>query len=244
MFSKPDFGPDPYTMKHPSIFNWSGGKDSALSLYHTLQNPQFEVRHLLTSVNSETGRISMHGVRKELLEKQVAAIGLPLSLLSLPGEISMEAYDRLMRNQMIGFLEEGITHSIFGDIFLEDLKAYREQRLEEVGLKGHFPIWKRDTRELVHEFLDLGFRTLVVSVDGSKLDRSFAGRELDQAFLNDLPPHVDPCGENGEFHTFVFDGPIFKRTIEFKKGEVVGKEYKLSTKNDETVTYWFQDLMP
>ncbi len=231
-------------MANQSLFNWSGGKDSALALYHTLKNPDFEVSHLMTSVNSEADRISMHGVRRSMLEAQVAAIGLPLSLLSLPGEISMEDYDALMRKQMTRFIDQGITHSVFGDIFLEDLKQYREQRLAEVGLKGYFPLWKRDTRALIQEFLELGFRTLVVSVDGSKLDKSFAGRELDEAFLKDLPENVDPCGENGEFHTFVFEGPIFNNPVTFKKGEVVGKEYKLSGETDKTVTYWFQDLLP
>lgn len=229
-------------MEHKSLFNWSGGKDSALALYHTLNNPDFDVKCLMTSLNSEADRISMHGVRKSMLEQQVDAIGIPLSILSLPGEISMDDYDALMRKQMGGFINQGITHSVFGDIFLEDLKRYREQRLEEVGLSGYFPLWKRDTRELIHEFLDLGFKTMVVSVDGSKLDRSFAGRELDESFLNDLPENVDPCGENGEFHTFVFEGPIFNKSLYFEKGEVVGKEYKLSGDTDETVTYWFQDL--
>lgn len=229
-------------MAHKSLFNWSGGKDSTLALYHTLNNPEFDVKFLMTSLNSEADRISMHGVRKSMLEQQVEAIGLPLSILSLPGEISMEDYDALMRKQMEGFINQGVTHSVFGDIFLEDLKKYREQRLEEVGLKGHFPLWKRDTRELIQEFLDLGFKTMVVSVDGSKLDKSFAGRELDESFLNDLPQNVDPCGENGEFHTFVFEGPIFSKPVSFNKGEVVGKEYKLSGETDEKVTYWFQDL--
>lgn len=231
-------------MAKKSLFNWSGGKDSALALYHTLNNPDYDVKCLMTSMNSEADRISMHGVRRSMLEQQVEAIGIPLSILSLPGEISMEDYDKLMRERMNGFIESGITHSIFGDIFLEDLKKYREQRLEEVGLAGHFPLWKRDTKELIHEFLELGFKTLVVSVDGSKLDKSFAGRVLDQSFLDDLPEDVDACGENGEFHTFVFEGPIFKKPLAFTKGEVVGKEYKLSGETDKTVTYWFQDLLP
>ena len=231
-------------MAHQALFNWSGGKDSELALYHLQQDPAFELRQLLTSVNSEAERISMHGVRKEMLEKQTALIGIPLSVLSLPGEISMDDYDRLMRKELTRFVEQGITHSVFGDIFLEDLKQYREERLAEVGLKGHFPLWKRDTSELIREFLDLGFRTLVVSVDGSKLDQSFAGRELNEDFLNDLPPEVDPCGENGEFHTFVFEGPIFQSPVPFRKGEVVGKSYKLSKETEETVTYWFQDLLP
>lgn len=230
-------------MAELALFNWSGGKDSALALYHTLRNSQFEVKHLLTSVNSETNRISMHGVRLSLLHKQAESIGIPLSLLSLPGEISMEEYDQLMADKMQGFLDAGISTSIFGDIFLEDLKQYREQKLAQVGLKGDFPLWQRNTKELVNEFISVGFKTMVVSVDGSKLDQSFVGRIIDESFLNDLPENVDPCGENGEFHSFVFEGPIFKKPIRFERGEVVGKEYKLSKETGETVTYWFQDLI-
>lgn len=230
-------------MAELALFNWSGGKDSALALYHTLRNSQFEVKHLLTSVNSETNRISMHGVRLSLLQKQAESIGIPLSLLSLPGEVSMEEYDQLMADKMQGFLDAGISTSIFGDIFLEDLKQYREQKLAQVGLKGDFPLWQRNTKELVNEFISLGFKTMVVSVDGSKLDQSFVGRIIDESFLNDLPENVDPCGENGEFHSFVFEGPIFKKPIRFERGEVVGKEYKLSKETGETVTYWFQDLI-
>jgi uncharacterized protein (TIGR00290 family) len=230
-------------MAELALFNWSGGKDSALALYHTLRNSQFEVKHLLTSVNSETNRISMHGVRLSLLQKQAESIGIPLSLLSLPGEVSMEEYDQLMADKMQGFLDAGISTSIFGDIFLEDLKQYREQKLAQVGLKGDFPLWQRNTKELVNEFISVGFKTMVVSVDGSKLDQSFVGRIIDESFLNDLPENVDPCGENGEFHSFVFEGPIFKKPIRFERGEVVGKEYKLSKETGETVIYWFQDLI-
>lgn len=229
-------------MTKQALFNWSGGKDSALALYHTLKNDSIKVKRLLTSINLETERISMHGVHLDLLQKQAYALNIPLSVLCLPGEISMEDYDRMMKVQMDQVKQEGITESVFGDIFLEDLKTYREQRLAEVGLSGNFPLWKRDTIELVHEFIDLGFRTMVVSVDGSKLDKSFAGRVIDRDFLNDLPEGIDPCGENGEFHSFVFDGPIFKEPIAFEQGDVVAKEYNLSKETDETVTYWFQDL--
>ena len=231
-------------MKTKAVFNWSSGKDSALALYHTLNNDQMEVCTLMTTVNAELERISMHGLRRSMLEAQVACLDLPLSVMSLPGEVTMEDYDRLMREQMEGFKSQGITHSVFGDIFLEDLKDYRDARLAEVGMKGHYPIWKRDTKELINEFLNLGFRTLIVAVDGSKLDRSFAGKEIDKDFIAALPDGVDPCGENGEFHTFVFDGPIFKKPVAFEKGEVVAREYNLSKESNEKVTYWFQDLIP
>ncbi|MBO3699685.1 diphthine--ammonia ligase [Roseivirga sp. E12] len=227
-----------------AVFNWSGGKDSALALYHILNSSEFEVKQLLTSVNTHTNRISMHGVRLDMLERQAEAVGLPLNLLELPKAPSMAEYDQLMRSKLEGVLESGIEYSVFGDIFLEDLKKYREERLSEVGLKAIFPLWKRNTKELIGEFLSLGFRTIVVAVDGSKLDKSFVGRELTDDFVADLPQGIDPCGENGEFHTFVFDGPIFKQPIDFKRGEVVAKSYSLSQNDYDSVTYWFQDLLP
>lgn len=231
-------------MSKRSIFNWSGGKDSALAFYYAKKDPQIEMQQLLTSISEEHQRISMHGVRRSLLEQQIESLKIPSTLLQLPPETDMAMYDDLMRTTLQPLVAEGAEYSIFGDIFLEDLKKYRENKLAEVGLKGLFPLWKRDTTELVHEFLDLGFRTLVVSIDGSKLDKSFAGRELDRSFLADLPKEVDPCGENGEFHTFVFDGPIFEKAIAFEKGELVGKEYKLAKDSDDSVTYYFQDLLP
>ncbi len=226
-----------------AIFNWSGGKDSALALFRVLNDPQFKIERLVTTISADLERISMHGVRRSMLEKQVEAIGLPISIISLPKEIDMKVYDDLMRIELKHICTKETSHSIFGDIFLEDLRTYREERLAEVGLQGHFPLWGRDTTELVVEFVSLGFRTIVVAVDGSKLDKSFVGREIDQDFLNDLPKDVDPCGENGEFHSYVFDGPIFKKPVEFTRGEIVGKSYELSKTNpEETVTYWFQDL--
>lgn len=227
-----------------AIFNWSGGKDSSLALHRVLKENEFEIKHLLTSLNTETDRISMHGVRRSMLEKQVQAMGFDLTVLELPGHISMDDYDRLMHEKLAPFMAEGITHSIFGDIFLEDLKAYRDERLAAVGLQGHYPIWKQDTRKLVEEFIATGFRAVVVSIDGSKLDQSFAGRELNLEFVDDLPEGVDPCGESGEFHSFVYAGPIFQEEVKFQRGEVVGKSYRLSKDSEEEVTYWFQDLIP
>ena len=227
-----------------AFFNWSGGKDSALALYRLKQDPFFEIKTLFTSLNSENDRISMHGVRSALLLGQASAIGLPIETLKLPSNISMEEYDVLMGNKLEEFKNRGLTHAVFGDIFLEDLKKYREDRLQEKGLKAEFPLWGNGTSALIQEFLDLGFKTIVVSVDGSKLDKSFVGRVIDQSFLDELPSNVDPCGENGEFHTFVFEGPIFSFPIKFTLGEIVAREYPLSVDSDKTVTYWFQDLLP
>ncbi len=232
-------------MADQSIFNWSGGKDSAMALYQTLQNDEYQVRKLMTTVNSKYERISMHGVRRELLQLQAQSIGLDLQEILLPETPTMEEYDTIMRNILLDEVKDGITHSIFGDIFLEDLKKYREQKLSEVGLKGHFPIWKRDTTELIHEFLDLGFKTVLVCINADLLDKSFAGRVIDRDFLKDLPSNVDPCGENGEFHTFVFDGPIFQNPIKFQPGEVVLKKYNQPNgEQGEKMGFYFQDLVP
>lgn len=218
--------------KTKAIFNWSGGKDSSLALYHILKEDNFDISALMTTVNSKFDRISMHGVRKELLYEQGKSIGIPIKEIRLPEMPTMSEYDETMRNVLSELTQEGITHSIFGDIFLEDLRDYRVNKLAEIGLKGHFPLWKRDTTKLVHEFIDLGFKTVVVCTKAELLGEEFTGRIIDKDFLKDLPKNVDPCGENGEFHTFTFDGPIYKYPIEYTLGEKVFKEYK-APKNKE-----------
>ncbi len=233
-------------MTHKALMNWSGGKDSALSLYHALKDPNLSVETLLTSVNDSFKRISMHGVREELLQQQAQNIGKPLVTLRLPETVSMEEYQQRMAETLNPLLEQGITHSIFGDIFLEDLRKHREERLAQQGITGVFPIWKRDSMELLEEFWSLGFQTIVVSVNGNLLDKSFCGRILDKDFVNDLPPNIDPCGENGEFHTFVFKAPYFSQEIQFEVGETVDKtyEYKDAALNMHRTTYYFTDLIP
>lgn len=230
----------------PAYFNWSGGKDSTLALYHVLQEGVFDVRYLLTTLNQEADRVSMHGVRNELLRAQAQALNIPLKTVFLPESSDMKAYESVMNQAMEELKAEGISHCIFGDIFLEDLRSYREQKLAESGITAHFPLWKRDTRELLLEFVDLGFKTMVVCTDASKLNDSFCGRVIDREFLSELPENVDPCGENGEFHTFVFDGPIFSEALRFSQGEKVYKTYTSQTSDGKTTEYgfWFQDLIP
>ncbi|EFK36546.1 MJ0570-related uncharacterized domain [Chryseobacterium gleum] len=234
-------------MKPKALFNWSSGKDSALALYKILQEDQYEICTLLTSINQEFQRISMHGVPISLLEKQAESLGISLIKMELPKEPSMEEYQQIMSKTMAEIHAQGITHSVFGDIFLEDLRKYREDQLHAVGMKAVFPLWKKDTSNLIHEFLALGFKTIVTCVNGSYLDQSFAGRIIDEKFIDDLPENVDPCGENGEFHTFTFDGPIFKKPIRFKIGETVKKTYpKPKTtpeEEDGEYTFWFCDLL-
>ncbi|AHM59050.1 PP-loop superfamily ATP-utilizing enzyme [Flammeovirgaceae bacterium 311] len=242
-------------MAYQSILNWSGGKDSALALYHSLKDPQYAVGRLLTSINSTYARVTMHGVREVLLEQQARNIGLPLQKLMLPEQPGMEEYNRLMSETMEGLKSEGFTHSIFGDIFLEDLKKYREEQLAQKGFSAYFPLWKRDTTDLLHEFLDLGFKTILVCTKADVLDESFAGRHIDRDFLKDLsglPAYVDPCGENGEFHTFVFDGPIFNKPVDFTVGEKVYREYRSPKEAGDDADapaqapmgFWFCDLLP
>jgi uncharacterized protein (TIGR00290 family) len=203
------------------LFCWSGGKDSAMAL-HALQSAQsHRVTALLTTVTEEFDRVSMHGVRRALLERQAESIGLPLHAVLIPPQCVNATYEARMNEALNEYLGRGVRRVAFGDIFLEDLRVYRERNLAQIGMRALFPIWKRDSRELARDFLRLGFQAITVCVDPRVLDSSFAGRVLDESFFADLPPSVDPCGENGEFHTFVFDGPVFNTPIRFATGEKV-----------------------
>lgn len=219
-------------MTTKAIFNWSSGKDSALALYKILQANEYEVVTLLTSVNQHYNRISMHGVRTELLEKQAESLGLPLHKMEIPEMPTMEIYENIMTQTLNDFKNQGVTHSIFGDIFLEDLRKYREDKLKQMEFTGVFPLWKIDTKNLIYEFLNLGFKTIVTCVNEKYLDKSFAGRIIDEQFIKDLPENVDVCGENGEFHTFTFDGPIFSKPIKFEIGEIVHRKYERPKTDD------------
>jgi len=201
------------------IMGWSGGKDSALSLYYTLKNKYYEVVSLLTTISEEYGRITMHGVREELLEKQAQSIGIPVKRVYISKEDGFEEYNKKMEYTMRAFLKEGVKGVVFGDIFLEDVKKYREENLAKVGMFGIFPLWGKNTKEIANGFIELGFKAVLSCVDGTKLDESFVGREYNSDFVSLYPDNLDVCGENGEFHTFVYDGPIFKYPINFEKGE-------------------------
>jgi uncharacterized protein (TIGR00290 family) len=208
----------------PILFCWSGGKDSAMALHTLLQQKQFDVVSLLTTVTETYDRIAMHGVRRELLKRQAASIGLPLHEVFIPPQCVNPIYETRMEEALRLFHNQGIRQVAFGDIFLEDLRAYREKNLSRIGMSALFPIWKRDTRELIRHFHELRFRGIAACVDSKVLDPSFAGRELDASFFRDLPHQADPCGENGEFHTFVFDGPIFQSPIPIRTGEIVNRD--------------------
>jgi uncharacterized protein (TIGR00290 family) len=203
---------------------WSGGKDCSLSLHRLRSAGDTEVPLLLTTVTEGYDRISMHGVRRELLERQADALGMGLQCVTIPKGCSDREYRGRMAAAMEDLLNQGITSVAFGDIFLEDVRRYREENLAELGVEARFPLWGADTSELAREFTANGFRAAVTCVDTEQLPAEFAGRVYDEAFIADLPEGVDPCGENGEFHTFVYDGPVFREPVSFERGEPVMRE--------------------
>jgi uncharacterized protein (TIGR00290 family) len=208
----------------PVVFSWSAGKDSAFGLWTLLRDPGFEVRALLTTLTESYDRVSMSGVREALLDLQAEAIGLPVIKVWIPPECSNEVYEDRMGSTFAAVEFEGIDHVAFADLFLEDIRTYREGRLAQVGKQGVFPIWGRDTAALAREMIANGFAATLVCVDPRALDRGFAGRAFDEGFLAELPEGVDPCGEKGEFHTFVHDGPLFRAPIPCRTGEIVTRD--------------------
>jgi uncharacterized protein (TIGR00290 family) len=221
-------------MAEKVIFTWSGGKDSVLALYELQIIYDYEVVSLLTTLTEDYNRISMHGVRSILLERQANSLGVPIEKIYISKNSSNEDYEVKMREVLQKHLTAGVSSVVFGDIFLEDVKKYREDNLSKIGMKGIFPIWKRDTTELAHRFIDLGFKAVITCVDSNVLDKIFIGRLFDEQFLSELPATIDPCGENGEFHSFVYDGPIFKKRVLYTKGEVVLRDNR----------FWYCDLIP
>ncbi|UMB54330.1 diphthine--ammonia ligase [Lutibacter sp. A64] len=227
-----------------AYFNWSTGKDSALALYKILQNREYAIGSLVTTVNQKFNRVSMHGVSENLLDLQAKELGLPLYKIYFPEEVSMESYNTIMKAELAKIVNsKNYKYSVFGDIFLEDLKVFRETKLAELNINGVFPLWKLDTNTIIKEFISLGFKAITVAVNANLLDKSFVGRIVDESFINDLPQNVDVCGENGEFHTFVFDGPIFKNPIPFKIGEKVLKTYPSDKSATWDSKFWYCNLI-
>lgn len=203
-------------MKERVLFSWSGGKDSALALYEVSCSGRYEVVALLTTLTEDYDRISMHGVRRALVQEQADSLGFPLEKVFISRNGSQQEYDARMRETLMRYLTAGASSVVIGDIFLEDVRKYREDNLSQIGMRGIFPLWKKDTTELAREFIRLGFKAIVTCVDSRILDRDFVGRFFDETFLSELPSNVDPCGENGEYHTFVFDGPSSERRYCFQ----------------------------
>ena len=216
------------------LLTWSGGKDSAMALHELEAGGAYEVLALLTTVTEQYDRVSMHGVRTSLLERQAESLGLPVEKVYLGADASNEEYEARMRDKLAYYQAKGVSSVAFGDLFLEDVRQYREENLSRVGMKGLFPLWGRDTSEVARSFIGLGFKAVVTCVDSSQLDGAFVGREFDERFLAELPSAVDPCGENGEFHSFVYDGPLFRAEIGHKRGEIVLRDSR----------FYFCDLTP
>lgn len=219
--------------KERLVIGWSGGKDSALALREILRADEFEVAALLTTCTEGFRRISMHGVRCSLLKTQARELGFPLRKVFIPRECSNIEYEMRMKAALLEFKATGVNKVVFGDLFLEEIRRFRDRMLAEVEMTALYPVWGRDTRALANEFIAAGFRAALVCVDPAKLDSSFAGRTYDQTLLRDLPAEVDPCGENGEFHTFVFDGPIFRQPVGVRPGSIVLRQ-----------NFYFADLLP
>jgi uncharacterized protein (TIGR00290 family) len=216
-----------------ALMSWSGGKDSCFALYEVQRRQSHRVAALLTTITRDYDRISMHGVRRVLLERQASSLGLPLHQVLISKDATNEEYEERMAEAFSVYRGVGIDSIVFGDLFLEDIRAYREQFLARHHMRGIFPVWKCDTSRFIKEFIELGFKAVVTCVNPKALDGSFAGRMIDDAFLSSLPVDVDPCGENGEFHSFVFDGPIFREAVRFSIGETVSRS-----------SFWFCDLLP
>ena len=221
-------------MAEKILFSWSSGKDSSLALYELRQSKDYEICALLTTVTEDYDRVSMHGVRNSLLERQAESLGLALERVMIPKRATNESYETQMRKVLEKYKSLGVTGVGFGDIFLENLKKYREEKLSQLDMRGIFPLWKQNTSELAHRLISLGFKAVITCVDTQRISGEFAGRQFDAEFLESLPPSCDPCGENGEFHSFAYAGPIFRRPINFSIGEEVLRDNR----------FYFCDLIP
>lgn len=227
------------------ILSWSSGKDAAFALFKLQQSEEYQVHSLFSTLDKTKKRVSMHGICEKLLDAQSDSLNIPLQKVFLPDKLSMEDYDAIMHKELSNIKNKGISHFAFGDILLEDLKVYRENQLSKSEMKTVFPLWNKNTKKLALEIIESGFKAVVVAINRKILDDKFIGQKFDNTFLNSLPENVDPCGENGEFHTFVYDGPNFQYPVDFLKGKIVEKQYQTEDENTSWDTsFLFQDLIP
>jgi len=220
-------------MKKPIVMCWSGGKDSALALSALLRDPEWQVVELLTTVTEGYDRISMHGVRRELLEQQAGALGLKLKIVLIPPQCVNETYQQRMAETCAAYKALGIGHMAFGDLFLQDIRDYRDAQMAKAGMTAIYPLWGQNTRQLAQEFIESGYRATLCCIDPAQIGPEFCGHDFNAELLEKLPPSADPCGENGEFHTFVWNGPDFTHPVPCIKGEAVLRD-----------NFWFCDLLP
>jgi uncharacterized protein (TIGR00290 family) len=235
-------------LKKKITISWSGGKDSALALFKIIGSGEYDIQHLHTIIDSKTKRVGLHGVREELVELQAKSLQIPLVKVYLQSSEDLREYENLVKALYKRFHDEGVTHILFGDIFLEDLKLYRETLLKESGLIPLYPLWQERSEKLIFEFLDCGFKTILCSTNEKCFQVGLLGKVISRKFIKLLPDGTDPCGENGEFHTFVFDGPIFKKRLSFKSGGVMSREYSYSVKVGDLIEnrksfFYFQELL-
>ncbi len=221
-------------MRKNILISWSGGKDSSLALYEIQKSRDYEVAALITTITSDYDRVSMHGLRTILLDEQASSLNIPLEKIFISKNASNDEYESRLKEVLLKYKQLGIRDVVFGDLFLEEIKKYREDLLGKIGMECVFPIWKRDTVKLAKRFIELGFKAITVCVDSNVLGKEFAGREFDEHFLDDLPKAIDPCGENGEFHTFVYDGPVFNTPISHELGEIVLRDER----------FYYCDILP
>ena len=232
--------------KKKVIFSWSGGKDSTLCLHYLLQNNEYEVCYLLTSINGNNKRVSLHGIHQNLIEAQSKSIGIPLRIVYV-FEANNEEYEKQMREVLLQVKSEGIDTVVFGDIFLEDLRKYREDNLSKIGMKALFPLWRKNTMQLVLEFIELNYKTVLCCVNDAYLTKNDVGKEITKQLIDDLPLDVDACGENGEYHTFCYSGPMFKKPIEITLSEKIYKplelKFQIPDYNKKTTKgFWYNEI--
>jgi uncharacterized protein (TIGR00290 family) len=224
--------------------SWSGGKDSAFALWELMNDPRFEVSRLHTTFGEESRRVGMHGIHESLVEQQAKSIGLPLDKIYYPASGDNQAYEKAINTYLDTLKTDGIDSIAYGDIYLEDLKAYRKQQLSKRGFNAIFPLWKKDTAQVARDFIAAGFQTLICAADTDLITKEWLGKIFNLDFLKNLPDQVDPCGENGEFHTFCYDGPLFKKPIRVGTREVLSKSYHFTTTEGKKIEkqFWFADL--
>mgnify|MGYP006289624583 CR=1 FL=1 len=211
-------------MKHDIILSWSGGKDCAFALSEMKHNQDYQIKRLLTTIDRDTGQVNMHGIPRSLLEKQASSLGIQLDLVELPSNPSNKEYESIMQKQLGFYQSQAIHHIAFADLFLEDIRHYRMQQMQKAGMQAVFPIWKRNTRELARTFVERGFKAIITCTDSTQMESKYTGRQFDDDFLDSLPESVDPCGENGEFHSFVYDGPDYEKAILYDKAEIYSND--------------------
>ena len=225
-----------------AVFNWSGGKDSALALHKVLEENKFEVVSLLTTMNEETLKSSMHSIPLEILSRQAESIGIPLYTVAFSK--ALDNYDEKMAEIVEHFKKQGVAHFIFGDIFLSDVKAYRESKLNPLGIEVVEPLWNKTSEEIIEDFLKSGIKTKIIVTQADKLDISYIGKDIDANLINSLPDNVDICGENGEYHTLAYSGGLLKKEVEFTIAEINKNTYQFKLDNGETLTseYWEAEI--